>query len=526
VSVESLADPSRFSLTEALEVARAAVKGAGGVDARLYDRLAQEIEKLGARPMFLYRLLELLSALDCGQRVAPFKSALLAHNDARIRSKAAVIIGRVLRNVTGIEKLLKDPDPRVQANAVEATWGLPADEFRPLLETAAQSANNRVAANALVGLYRLGDQSSIPRLFAMAEHASELFRASARWAMGETGDPRFLPWLTAAFRNDLGKGGGVVLRSLSRIRQNLAAMQQAGTLVVQPGRGRILDDSSRAFEMSVLLASRKPTGALPATSVVIREGSEQIASYECTALRTTERLLIGFAMPEIQAEASPLRMAIESGLDACLDVKRKGDLWSVVQYGPGSQGAADADEDEDEKTRPATPDDALVKEHMQNNRGLLADPLIIDKFRAGAGPARRAAPHFAACLTTVMGALARVTLPRHVFFCLDAAQRIPAGAIIGILQTARARRITMNGIVAGPEGDYADLRRLCFETGGNIRVTPIEGIADLMLTAYQSLLNRYAVSYQAGQSGPAGPPANVEVAVYSPRGCGRSAVDF
>jgi hypothetical protein len=523
--VESLADPSRFAPTEALEVARAALRGSGGVDARLGERLAQEIEKLGARPMFLFRLLELLSALDCGQRVVRFKSVLLAHDDARIRSKAAVVIGRVLRNATSIEKLLKDPDPRVQANAVESAWGLPASEFRPLLETAAQSANNRVVANALVGLYRLGDQPSVPQLFAMAEHASEPFRASARWAMGETGDPRFLPWLTAAFKKDLGRGGGVVLRALSRIRQNLAVMQQAGQLTVRPGRGRVLPDSSRAFEMSVLLESRKPTSPLPATSVVIQEGSAPITDYECTAVPSPERLLIGFAIPEIQAEANPFRMAIESGLDACLDVKRKGDLWSVVQYGSAPPGGEDAEEDEGE-TRPVAPDDALVAEHMQNNRGLLSDPLMIDKFLAGAGPAQHVARDFAACLNKVMAALARVTLPRHLFFCLDAARPIPAGAIAGILQIARGRRVAMNGIATGAEGDCADLRQLCFETGGTFRVTPIEGIADLMLTAYQGLLNRYAVRYRIGPSEPAGPPADVEVAVYSPQGCGTSAVDF
>ncbi len=512
MSVESLADPSRSTLAEAVDIARAAVKG-GGVDAQLGHRLAQEIEKLGARPLYLFRLLELLSELGSGRRVAPFQSVLLAHRDARVRSKAALIIGRIIGSGAGMEKLLHDPDPRVQANAVESAWDLPAAELRPLLETAAQSPNNRVAANALVGLYRLGDQSSIPRLFAMARRASEPFRASARWAMGETGDPRFLPWLATAFRKDLGKGGAVVLRSLARIRQNLAAMQQAGSLAVRTGRGRVLPDCSRAFEMSVLLESRRETSPLPATSVVIQEGSILIADYECTPIPAPGRLSIGFAIPKIHDAANPFRLAVESGLNACLDVKREVDLWSVVQHGSAVH----------DQRRPITPVDAVVAEHMRNNSGLLADAPIIHKFLAGAGPAQQVARDFAASLMAVMDALARVNLPRHLFFSLDAAPPIPAEALAGILQTARAGRIAVNGIAVGPEGNYTDLRQLCLETGGAFSVTPVEGIAYLLLTAYQGLLNRYAVSYRIR---PARPPTRVEVAVYTPRGCGRTAVDF
>jgi hypothetical protein len=460
--VESLADPSRFSLAEALEIARETP----GIDVRLAERLGLEIRKPGARPLFLFRLIELLAALDCGQHVVPFQSILLAHADARIRSKTALIVGRILANAGAIEKLLRDPDRRVQANAIRSIWGMPGSDFHRLLNKASQSSSNRLAANALVGLYRLGDHTSISRLYAMARRPSQIFRASARWAMGETGDPRFLPWLTAAFKRDPGHSGGVVLRSLSRIRQNVSEIERAGHLAVLPSRGRVLPDSSRAFEMAVLLESRQPPNLLAPTSIVIHEDAVQITDYECAAIPNPESLSIGFAIPrETQAEADPFWSAIEGGLDACLEVKSKGHAWSVAEY------------DRD----------------------------------------------FAASLIQLMDTLGEATSPRHILFCIESAPQFHDGAMAGVLQAAQASQISVNGIVAGSGDGCADLRRLCLETGGNFLVTPAEGMAYMMLTVYQGLSHRYAVTYRMGR---AEAPARVEVAVYCTQGCGKSAVDF
>ena len=56
-----------------------------------------------------------------------------------------------------------------------------------------------------------------------------------------------------------------------------------------------------------------------------------------------------------------------------------------------------------------------------------------------------------------------------------------------------------------------------------VLVTPAEGMAYMMLTVYQGLSHRYAVTYRMGR---AEAPARVEVAVYCTQGCGKSAVDF
>jgi len=50
----------------------------------------------------------------------------------RIRSKVALVIGRVSHNGKWAESRLADPDARVRANAVESMWDVDTAEARAL----------------------------------------------------------------------------------------------------------------------------------------------------------------------------------------------------------------------------------------------------------------------------------------------------------------------------------------------------------------------------------------------------------
>ena len=118
-----------------------------------------------------------------------------------------------------IARRLLDRDPRVQASAVEALWGLDAEETKPHFLSALKSKNNRVAANAALGLYLCGDATAMRLLLDMLRHTDPMFRLSALWAIGETQDERFLPVLTDHYKHAEGKLRLATVGAMSRIRR-------------------------------------------------------------------------------------------------------------------------------------------------------------------------------------------------------------------------------------------------------------------------------------------------------------------
>src|SRR5579864_2326653 len=124
---------------------------------------------------YVMRILDLLGALPTQNSWPSFQSELMAHPDKAVRSKAALLIGRGIKNSAWISRRMMDKDARVQANALEALWTMDAAEARPVFTAALRSHNNRVVANAALGLYRLSDLKSIRALLDMAVHSDPLF---------------------------------------------------------------------------------------------------------------------------------------------------------------------------------------------------------------------------------------------------------------------------------------------------------------------------------------------------------------
>jgi hypothetical protein len=141
------------------------------------------------------RLIELIGALQEGQQILPVAVALLRHPNRHVRSKAALVIGRVRKSHAWVDQRLGDPDPRVRANAVESLWDASTEGARAVFLAAIADSDNRVAGNAIVGLYRLGDAASIGLAAALSTSADPRRRATGAWIMGRTGDMRFVSLL-------------------------------------------------------------------------------------------------------------------------------------------------------------------------------------------------------------------------------------------------------------------------------------------------------------------------------------------
>jgi len=235
----SLADTTICRTEEAVAAAHTALQA--GV--HFHSGLARELDAALKQPASfeniarILRILDLLGAISgcCNSS----RLELMAYPDKKVQSRAALLIGRAVKNPAWLSRCFNDGDARVQASAVEAMWDMPAERARPLLMAATKSRNNRVAANALVGLYHHGDRSALNGLLEMARHPEQSFRLSAIWAMGKTADPHFVPFLTQLFKQSDGKVRLAVTRALTQIRRREKAAAVPDSVRPDPFRVEI-----------------------------------------------------------------------------------------------------------------------------------------------------------------------------------------------------------------------------------------------------------------------------------------------
>jgi hypothetical protein len=212
ILLKSLADPKVFDREKALELSLVVHRTYPMMESQLLRLSLQDITGPGsgtgedANWENLNRTLDILGHVGATLRVMPILTNLLRSSNAFIRSKAAPLIIRTIRNPQWLRDLVLDEDPRVRSNAVEAFLTVtPLPEERETLRKMVSDPNHRVAATTLVVLHLHGEQETTEeRLLEMSGHADPLFRASAAWAMGKTGNPRFLADLQRMVREETG----------------------------------------------------------------------------------------------------------------------------------------------------------------------------------------------------------------------------------------------------------------------------------------------------------------------------------
>jgi hypothetical protein len=131
----------------------------------------------------ILRLLSVLDEISAGPRLLMVIGHLTHHPDKRVASKAALLVGRRLRNRDWVERHLKSTDNRVRANVVESMWGVNSALAAQTFHRCLLDDNNRVVGNALVGLYLSGNRKIAWRVQRLAQDSRAAFRQTAAWVI-------------------------------------------------------------------------------------------------------------------------------------------------------------------------------------------------------------------------------------------------------------------------------------------------------------------------------------------------------
>lgn len=316
-------DPALIGLEEELALTHDLFELDPQLDMKLARRLSGAASERTPEEV-VQRVLVLLNAIPENARVLPIVIKLLRHPSPSVRSKAALVIGRVSKTPQVMEEFLSEPDPRVRANAIEALWGMDSARARAVLREAADDPHNRVAGNALLGLYRVGETFAISRILQLAAHPKAEFRTTAAWVMEQTGSPRFLPALAQMVRETNPKARAWVFRAITRLKRTALGTTGLAPLRVHLTGGSFPGGGSRTVRAAIATEDGQEIPRLPATSVLLWEDSRMVADYSVRPLQRPESLGLGLVLP--------LGEAGDRTLAALTPWKRNQDRWQECRY--------------------------------------------------------------------------------------------------------------------------------------------------------------------------------------------------
>ena len=352
--LKPLCDPRFFTLDEAKGIARRLASVDNQFDVRLLRTLlqkngqtaTQELEQITSSDPGL-RMLELMGEVSDGTKVLATMTRLLSHPDPRVRSKAALLVGRSNKNHRWVQEKLEEEqeDARVRANAVESLWGADNAGSRAVYWSALGDEDSRVVANAVLALYRLGDPGSIRLIHQLVGHPDVSFRQSGVWVMGETGDPRFLPPLAHMISVPESDLRGNVFRAIAKLKKANEQRKAGEPLSVIIGPPRRLGNGWTQFCAAIDSGRGQQLPALNATNFAVWEGSSLACDVNVRQRGKSEPLAVALAFPRILDRTGPDKDIQEDCIERALRRKRKHDLWMVLKYLTGKDLSGPADDD-------------------------------------------------------------------------------------------------------------------------------------------------------------------------------------
>jgi hypothetical protein len=193
-----------LSLALATSLARKAKSIQPLLDVHLFRQVAASAagKVIAIKDAEALHALELVGAISDCSCLGSYLIQFLNHPNDKVRSKAALMLGRSNWNLARLEGLLASDDNRMRANAVESLWGHRHADVQKILWKATQDRSTRVVINALLGLCKAGDRAAYTRLVELATTSDPALRSGAAWAMGESGAVEFEAALNALTEDD------------------------------------------------------------------------------------------------------------------------------------------------------------------------------------------------------------------------------------------------------------------------------------------------------------------------------------
>jgi len=514
-----LLDPHVCTIEEAVAVTRAAAE-AGVQLQSTFELILNKALQGQSSPQKSERILRVMDILSetCGQNCwNSFQVELMAYPDKIVRSKAALIIGKSTRNVAWIARRLLDRDPRVQASAVEALWGMDSEEAKPHLLSALKSKNNRVAANAALGLYLCGDATAMRTLLELLRHPDPMFRLSALWAIGETQDERFLPVLTDHYKHAEGKLRLATVGAMSRIRRREKTAHESAALQVHISQATAQADGVRRLSFALSCHPARDLRAVKPSEFAIFENGVLIEEYQARLMPSPPLLLAGFIVPwsasgfasgfasGLASVDEPGESSMREALKQCLSMKRRDDLWRIDRY------LIETNPSVDEKSAlSAFPyDESLATPELKASHGCISDPDLFTKALCLATPAECAAPNPLVALQRQCDALGKRSAKRHVFVWLHDVSGFDwnAESTIAHFRTiGQESNVVCHGICPELAGEWSPFREFCLSAPeGSFTRTKLDRMVDALVDAYASLCSRFELSYCLPASAESGP---------------------
>jgi hypothetical protein len=289
-------------------------------------KLEIDLNGAGVSRKDLTRLLELLARSVETERLGAMLAKLCDHPDERIRSKVAVLAGSMVRQNPAFASLLKDVDPRVRANAVEALWGKRDEESVELFREAGREAHPRIAANGLYGLYLAGDITCIPNILKLARDGELTRKLAGAWLIGKTSDARFHIIVRESLAVSTGPLRFALLKAGRKIKQRQEQLMAGPRLPLR------LIELSRLEAGRVWVCFGADTEDLVATQLVVHDGEMRVDQFHFHRHEAGPLAHVGCCY-----SANGVGKDIARGM---VQAKRADDFW-ITQAFSGTEAAAE-----------------------------------------------------------------------------------------------------------------------------------------------------------------------------------------
>lgn len=231
--VEVICDPALFSSDESVALIKRAKALDPQIEVKVANLLLDGRVNSENHSRLATRVMEVIDRAASPERTLPALRQLIQSSNPHIRSKAALLIGRISRNPQWAKMVDPLQDQRVIANAVESLWGLKSDAALVAFEEALNDARNRVAGNGAIGLYLGGDFRGVAGIFRLARSQDAATRSTAAWCMGRCADPRFLSKL-AQYQEDPDETvRETAKKAKAEIDARVRTLTESGTIPVQ-----------------------------------------------------------------------------------------------------------------------------------------------------------------------------------------------------------------------------------------------------------------------------------------------------